>query len=98
MGFGWKKKLNNETFIDLGKENGFSNVGTHNPLYYKFKLKKPVIASSNPKPATEIKEDGLYWEKDDVNPNQIIYDLENNKTIIPNSEDDITDTSESVGR
>ena len=24
-------------------------------------------------------EDSLYWEKDDSNPNQVIYDLENNK-------------------
>lgn len=34
-------------------------------------------------------EDSLYWEKDDINPNQIIYDLENNKVIIPMSEDEI---------
>jgi hypothetical protein len=39
----------------------------------------------------DSKED-LYWENDDVNPNQIIYDLENNKKIIPNSEDEITDS------
>ena len=32
----------------------------------------------------------LYWEGDDVNPNQIIYDLENNEVIIPDSEEDIT--------
>ena len=32
--------------------------------------------------------DNLYWEKDDVNPNQVLYDLENNKVIISN--DDIT--------
>lgn len=31
----------------------------------------------------------LYWEGDDVNPNQVIYDLENNEVIIPNSEEDI---------
>jgi hypothetical protein len=24
----------------------------------------------------------LYWEKDDANPNQVIYDLDNNKIII----------------
>jgi hypothetical protein len=34
-------------------------------------------------------EEPLYWEVDDVNPNQIIYDLENNQTIIPTSEDEI---------
>ncbi len=32
--------------------------------------------------------DELYWERDEINPNQVIYDLENNKIIIPNSEDD----------
>jgi len=34
----------------------------------------------------------LYWEKDDINPNQIIYDLENDRVIIPDSEDDIVVT------
>ena len=38
----------------------------------------------------DSKEDqNLYWETDDTNPNQVIYDLENNKTIIPTSEDEI---------
>lgn len=38
----------------------------------------------------DSKEDeNLYWETDDTNPNQIIYDLENNQTIIPTSEEDI---------
>ena len=32
----------------------------------------------------------LYWEKDDTNPNQIIYDLEKDMVIIPQSEDEIT--------
>ena len=31
----------------------------------------------------------LYWESDDINPNQIIYDLDNDKTIIPQSEEDV---------
>jgi hypothetical protein len=39
-------------------------------------------------------EEPLYWEVDDVNPNQIIYDLENNQTIIPTSEDEIVVTPE----
>ena len=30
--------------------------------------------------------DNLYWEKDDVNPNQVLYDLENNQVIIPDEE------------
>jgi hypothetical protein len=39
---------------------------------------------------TDSKEETLYWESDDTNPNQVIYDLENNKTIIPTSEEEIT--------
>jgi len=34
--------------------------------------------------------DDLYWETDDTNPNQIIYDLENDEIIIPTDEDIIT--------
>jgi hypothetical protein len=43
------------------------------------------IIEDTPTPTSEsidYKED-LYWEKEDVNPNQVIYDLENNKIIIP---------------
>ena len=32
----------------------------------------------------------LYWEKDDINPNQVIYDLDKDIVIIPQSEDEIT--------
>ena len=32
----------------------------------------------------------LYWEQDDINPNQVIYDLEKDVVIIPKSEDEIT--------
>lgn len=32
----------------------------------------------------------LYWEKDDTNPNQVIYDLDKDVVIIPQSEDEIT--------
>ena len=39
--------------------------------------------------STDFKDDNLYWESDDTNPNQVIYDLENNKTIIPTSEEEI---------
>ena len=38
---------------------------------------------------TDSKEETLYWESDDTNPNQVIYDLENNKTLIPTSEEEI---------
>ena len=50
------------------------------------------IIEDTPTPTSEsidFKED-LYWEKEDVNPNQVIYDLENNKIIIPTSEEEIT--------
>ena len=39
--------------------------------------------------STDSKEETLYWESDDINPNQVIYDLENNQTIIPTSEEEI---------
>ena len=34
-------------------------------------------------------DDDLYWEKDDANPNQVVYDLDNNLVIIPVSEDEL---------
>lgn len=34
-------------------------------------------------------DDSLYWESDDTNPNQILYDLENNLVIIPEFEDEL---------
>ena len=37
----------------------------------------------------DSKDENLYWETDDTNPNQVIYDLENNQTIIPTSEEEI---------
>jgi hypothetical protein len=52
------------------------------------------IIEDTPTPTSEsvdYKED-LYWEKEDVNPNQVIYDLENNKIIIPTSEEEIITT------
>ena len=39
--------------------------------------------------STDSKEENLYWETEDINPNLVIYDLENNKTIIPTSEEEI---------
>ena len=36
--------------------------------------------------------DDLYWETDDINPNHIIYDLDNNEIIIPSEEEEITTT------
>ena len=37
----------------------------------------------------DSKDENLYWETDDTNPNQVIYDSENNQTIIPTSEEEI---------
>jgi hypothetical protein len=34
-------------------------------------------------------DDDLYWEKYDANPNQVVYDLDNNLVIIPVSEDEL---------
>jgi len=31
----------------------------------------------------------LYWETEDINPNQVIYDLDKNKIIIPSSDEDL---------
>lgn len=42
--------------------------------------------------STQSQTEDLYWEKDDINPNQVIYDLENDKVIIPISEEDIITT------
>ena len=39
--------------------------------------------------STDSKEENLYWETEDVNPNMVIYDLENNQTIVPQSEEEI---------
>lgn len=36
-----------------------------------------------------IKNDEIYWESDDINPNQVIYDLENNSVMVPNSEEEL---------
>jgi len=44
-----------------------------------------------PTPPTSTPDD-LYWETDETNPNQIIYDLENNEVIIPTDEDITTPT------
>jgi hypothetical protein len=45
--------------------------------------------------STDSKEETLYWESDDTNPNQVIYDLENNQTIIPTSEEEINTPQQS---
>jgi hypothetical protein len=37
----------------------------------------------------DLSNENLYWETEDVNPNMVIYDLENNQTIVPQSEDEI---------
>jgi hypothetical protein len=52
----------------------------------------PTLESQDSKEEPE----NLYWEVDDVNPNQVIYDIENNKVITPTSEEEITVISEPV--
>ena len=49
------------------------------------KEETPILESQD----SNVVED-LYWESEDVNPNIVIYDLENNQTIIPASEEEIT--------
>jgi len=39
--------------------------------------------------STDLSNENLYWETEDVNPNMVIYDLENNQTIVPESEEEI---------
>ena len=41
------------------------------------------------KSLNEKESEVLYWETDDVNPNQVIYDLDKNKIIIPSSDEDL---------
>ena len=38
---------------------------------------------------TVLIDDSLYWESDDTNPNQILYDLNNNKVIVSVSENEL---------
>jgi hypothetical protein len=64
---------------------GFTNIGTHIPYYYGHGPNK----GNNPKKYDEE----LYLEKDEINPNQVIYDLENNKVIIPNSDDEVNNNT-----
>jgi len=39
--------------------------------------------------STDSNNENLYWETEDVNPNMVIYDLENNQKIVPQSEEEI---------
>ena len=61
----------------------------------------PISIEEIPTPTLESQDskeepENLYWEVDDVNPNQVIYDIENNEVIIPTSEEEITVLPESV--
>lgn len=64
-------------------------MGTHNPYFYKYGPKKEI---NLPPPSPTPTEDDIYWEKDDINPNQVIYDLENNNVIVPSSDEEIVVT------
>jgi hypothetical protein len=44
----------------------------------------------------ENENNDLYWEQDELGPNQVIYDLENNQVIIPTSEDEVTTTPQII--
>jgi hypothetical protein len=55
-------------------------------------ISTPTLESQDSKEEPE----NLYWEVDDVNPNQVIYDIENNEVIIPTSEEEITVIPEPV--
>jgi hypothetical protein len=50
------------------------------PLYYKYG--KPRIIYDTPEPTIDIHE-----EKDEISPNEVVYDLENNQVIIPTTEE-----------
>jgi len=52
-------------------------------------IEGPIQTSELTDFSSQSQIEDLYWEKDDTNPNQIIYDLENNKVIIPTSEEEI---------
>jgi hypothetical protein len=53
-----------------------------------------ITSSSTLIPAISTIEDDLYLESDDTNPLQVIYDLDNNRMIIPNYEDEEEDIIE----
>lgn len=53
-----------------------------------------ITSSSTLIPAISTIEDDLYLESDDINPQQVIYDLDNNRMIIPNYEDEEEDIIE----
>ena len=60
----------------------------------------PILKNTSPQEeetqileSIDSKDENIYWETDDVNPNLVIYDLENNKTIIPESEEEIIPTT-----
>jgi hypothetical protein len=63
-------------------------------------LDLPILKNTSPQEeetqileSIDSKDENIYWETDDVNPNLVIYDLENNKTIIPESEEEIIPTT-----
>lgn len=83
-----------DEIVETSSENEDEKKKLETPTQ-TFKLQEESdlsIIEDTPIPTSEsidFKED-LYWEKEDVNPNQVIYDLENNKIIIPTSEEEIT--------
>jgi len=53
-----------------------------------------ITSSSTLIPTISTIGDDLYLESDDTNPLQVIYDLDNNRMIIPNYEDEEEDIIE----
>ena len=101
--FGLDIKQLNETFEEVNKEIDIKIEET-SPI--ESDEKKKILIPENSKSIEVIEEEEpqdsklqespkdpnepLYWEKDDTNPNQVIYDLEKDMVITPKSEDEIT--------
>ena len=62
-------------------------------LELEVELGTSIIENTSPQEtileSTDSNNENLYWETEDVNPNIVIYDLENNQTIVPQSEEEI---------
>jgi hypothetical protein len=62
-------------------------------LELEAELGTSIIENTSPQEtileSTDSNNENLYWETEDVNPNIVIYDLENNQTIVPQSEEEI---------
>lgn len=55
------------------------------PLYYKYGKPRIIYDTPEPTPSQPVE---IHVEKDETNPNSVVYDLENNQVIIPTTEDE----------